>query len=565
MAAPKLLSSDGMLWPWPTDYDGRYICLSAERMYRSGFLKSAHAAQHLIIDNDNPKDDIHRRLKLNWAWEQRRLCRDAFNNKKLRRLEIDAYHTDQPARLNHYRSQSSHPVRLAFRLAYWRGRVHALEYIKQSYFDAGFPEHSGHRKWGYFHESMVIPWARKVADWANNPLDGKLYLPPDLIHQARQIAERERKWKPPAPVAKPKPAAMSAAVAAPKTITPAPLPASPAEIITISLADVEGKEIQWFWPNRIPAGMLTLLVGNPGVGKSFLTMYICAIVSTGRDWPDDKNTLAPGSVLLFSDEESLEYAIKPRLQSHGADCSKIFAVPHIRCADGHPEPFTIDEHIQLLREKLQKMPDCRVIIFDPITAYLGAVNANNNAEVRGALVGLQGLAQERNVTILGINHFSKKAELDAIHRILGSTGFVAAARAVWAVIQEKPDEHNPDPDPPRLLIPVKSNYSIAPTTLQFQIINKQVVFDKSSQRVDIDSILQQTKKKGGRQSNKKDAIADWLNERVGTEPVLADELQVEAESKGLTWSYVQKVANEIGIVKTKSAEHGGKSLWACGE
>ncbi|MBL7215217.1 MAG: AAA family ATPase [Phycisphaerae bacterium] len=332
------------------------------------------------------------------------------------------------------------------------------------------------------------------------------------------------------------------------------------EIITIVLSDVEGKEIQWFWPNRIPSGMLSLLVGNPGVGKSFLTMYICSRVSTGEDWPDAENAMEPGSVLLFSDEESLEYAIKPRLDAHQADCRKIFAVPHIKKEDGNPDSFTIDEHIQLLREHLEKMPDCRLIIFDPITAYLGAVNANNNAEVRGALIGLQSLAQEKNVTILGINHFSKKAELDAIHRILGSTGFVAAARAVWAVIQESYRDDF-EGEPGRLLIPVKSNYSIAPTALKFQIVDSQIVFEDGQHQINIDALLQNAKKKGGRQSNKKDAIATWLKERVGDEPVLADDLQAEAEGKGFAWSYVQKVATEIGIVKTKSAGHDGKSVW----
>jgi putative DNA primase/helicase len=252
------------------------------------------------------------------------------------------------------------------------------------------------------------------------------------------------------------------------------------------------------------------------------------------------------------------------LDAHKADCTKIFAVSHIKKADGKPDSFTIDEHTQLLREHLDQMPECRLIIFDPITAYLGAVNANNNAEVRGALIGLQSLAREKKVTILGINHFSKKADLDAIHRILGSTGFVAAARAVWAVIQDT-QENESDEEPARLLIPVKSNYSVAATTLKFQIEEGRVVFDDTEQRVNIDSILQRGKKKAGRQSNKKDAIVTWLRERIGNETVLADDLQNEGQEKGFTWSYIQKVANEIGIIKSKSDDHDGKSVWAFGD
>ncbi len=507
------IDRDGVLWPYPADPQERAVYIKAERQFRKGFLESALQAAKLTPDGDDPYVDIYERLKLNRIWQQRRQVKESPSD--------------------------------ASRLAYWRGRTHGLEYVQQAYYDTDFADRSEYNGWDYFHERLVKPWADEVKAWAEQPVDGRYILPPDLIYEAREIAKQEG-------------------------IEPSPLPKiavpacpSKSRIETIQLSDVEGKAIQWFWPNRIPAGMLSLLVGNPGVGKSFLTMYICAVVSTGRDWPDAANVLPPGSVLLFSDEESLEYAIKPRLDAHQADCTKIHAVPHIILPDGNPDSFTIDEHIQVLREHLASMPDCRLLIFDPITAYLGAVNANNNAEVRGALIGLQRLAQDSGVTVLGINHFSKKAELDAIHRILGSTGFVAAARSVWAVIQEKQDDDGDD-EPPRLLIPVKTNYSVAPTTLRFHLTDGRVVFDEGQHRVDIDSILQKAKKTGGQRANKKDEIAGWLSGRIGSETVLADELQAEAEAKGFTWSYVQKVATEVGVVKSKSTEHGGKSVWACG-
>ena len=331
------------------------------------------------------------------------------------------------------------------------------------------------------------------------------------------------------------------------------------EIITIVLADVEGKEIQWFWPNRIPSGMLSLLVGNPGVGKSFLTMYICSRVSTGEDWPDAENTMEPGSVLLFSDEESLEYAIKPRLDSHGADCTKIFAVPHIKKADGNPDTFSIDEHIQLLRDYLEDMPDCRLIIFDPITAYLGAVNANNNAEVRGALIGLQSLAQEKKVTILGINHFSKKADLDAIHRILGSTGFVAAARAVWAVIQESYRDDF-EGEPGRLLVPVKSNYSIAPTALKFQIVDGQIVFEDGQHQINIDALLQNAKqaKKSPNLNKAKEFLRGKLEGRAFE---LARDLIEEASAEDISKNILYKAKKELGVFDWKDG-FGGPVKWS---
>ena len=55
---------------------------------------------------------------------------------------------------------------------------------------------------------------------------------------------------------------------------------------------IESKAISWLWKHRIPAGRLSLLVGMPGVGKSYLTADMAARVSTGRPWPD--RGAAPG-------------------------------------------------------------------------------------------------------------------------------------------------------------------------------------------------------------------------------------------------------------------------------
>jgi uncharacterized protein YacL (UPF0231 family) len=73
--------------------------------------------------------------------------------------------------------------------------------------------------------------------------------------------------------------------------------------------------------------------------------------------------------------------------------------------------------------------------------------------------------------------------------------------------------------------------------------------------------MQQVKKKGGRQSNKKDAIADWLNERIGSDPVLVDDLKAEAEDKKFSWRQVQYVANDQGIKKDRVDGVGGKYGW----
>ncbi|MBI1826915.1 MAG: AAA family ATPase [Planctomycetes bacterium] len=73
------------------------------------------------------------------------------------------------------------------------------------------------------------------------------------------------------------------------------------EPVLVRLADVQPEPVSWLWPGRIALGKLTLIAGDPGLGKSFLTLDIAARVSCGSPWPDlrDKPN-PPGGVILLA-------------------------------------------------------------------------------------------------------------------------------------------------------------------------------------------------------------------------------------------------------------------------
>ena len=71
------------------------------------------------------------------------------------------------------------------------------------------------------------------------------------------------------------------------------------------LQDVEPKPLDWLWEGRIPLGKVTILAGDPGLGKSYTSLDIAARVSEGGAWPDGGN--APlGNVVIISAEDGLE-------------------------------------------------------------------------------------------------------------------------------------------------------------------------------------------------------------------------------------------------------------------
>ena len=60
-------------------------------------------------------------------------------------------------------------------------------------------------------------------------------------------------------------------------------PTTSAEIIRVS--SVQAQPIKWLWPSRMALGKVTMVAGNPGLGKSQFTTYLAAQVSTGGKWP----------------------------------------------------------------------------------------------------------------------------------------------------------------------------------------------------------------------------------------------------------------------------------------
>jgi putative DNA primase/helicase len=52
------------------------------------------------------------------------------------------------------------------------------------------------------------------------------------------------------------------------------------------LNELQPQSLDWLWPNRIPLAKLTLLIGDPGLGKSLLAADLAARVTTAAPWPD---------------------------------------------------------------------------------------------------------------------------------------------------------------------------------------------------------------------------------------------------------------------------------------
>jgi len=240
--------------------------------------------------------------------------------------------------------------------------------------------------------------------------------------------------------------------------------------VLVRLSDVQPESIRWLWPGRIAMGKLTLLCGDPGLGKSFVTLDLAARVSSGLPWPD--LPLLPndkGGVVLLNAEDDLADTIRPRLDAAEADVSRIASIQAVRriipTGQTQETDFDLTEDLIALEAAITQTPDCRLVVIDPLTAYLGKTDSHKNAEVRAVLARLFELASRHRVALLAVTHLNKASTLPAIYRAMGSLAFVAAARAVWAAVRDNDDETGRR----RLFVPIKNNLGTDETGLAYSL------------------------------------------------------------------------------------------------
>jgi len=323
-----------------------------------------------------------------------------------------------------------------------------------------------------------------------------------------------------------------------------------ATVCLTKAVDIESRTMTWLWPGRIPSNCLTLLIGDPGVGKSYLTSYIIGRITTGRHWPDLPDTPAQrGSVLLCAHEDCSSTVIKPRLEAHGADLSRVDLITHIQ--DGRDRPtFDLGKHLTGFIDAVQSVEDCRAVILDPLTAYLGDINANSNSEVRRVLTPVCEAAARLQVSIIGINHLNKRPDLGFLHRQLGSVGFVGQSRSVWAVLK-----HLADPDA-RVLLPVKANYTNGNVAgLVYRIHDNQVVFNGEPYQGSIEDFTN-----NGRRTNLATEAADWLTKRLKGGPVEVGALFKEGEKQGYSSRTLHRAKAKANIEASRTG-FGGPWIW----
>jgi putative DNA primase/helicase len=335
------------------------------------------------------------------------------------------------------------------------------------------------------------------------------------------------------------------------------------KLVMRRVSDIEMRPIRWLWRDRIALGKLCLLAGQPGLGKSQLTCALAALVSTGSPFPDGFQ--APvGSVVLLTCEDDPEDTIRPRLEAAGADTSKVHIIDVVTDVVGS-EVFArgvdLSRDVELLRTAVTRIGDVRLVVIDPISAFVGKVDAHKNHEVRGLLGPLASLAADRGPTIMMLAHLNKgNVDRNAMSRVNGSGAFVAAARSAWLVEKDPDDESGRR----RLMVPLKNNvgddktgfaYVLETVHLTSTIETSRVRFDGVAQMEAAELLSRQVTSPG--QLTQADESAEFLREFLAAGPQLSKDVARAAQAEGHSPKSIRRARERLGIFTRRSG--AGKS------
>lgn len=326
-----------------------------------------------------------------------------------------------------------------------------------------------------------------------------------------------------------------------------------ASLATKPFSAIKPERVNWLWPARIPLGKLTLIAGDPGLGKSMLTAFIAATVSTGRAWPD--GTYAPaGDVLMVNLEDGQADTTRPRLDAAGADVTRVHAADLVRHPDGTLRCMTLGD-VQPIADALDRMQKPRAVILDPVSAFMGSADSHVAAAVRGLLAPLAELAQRSGVAFILIAHLNKSSAQSAMNRINGSGAYVAACRSAWIVAKDKGDEAR------RLLLPLKNNLGPDQDGLAYRVTVAEngaprVEFEAEPVNIRADDALAAPGDDDGA-----DDRATFLRELLADEPLTAKDVKKAADDAGYPWRTVQRAMKKAGVI-SKRPGFGQPALWS---
>ena len=309
------------------------------------------------------------------------------------------------------------------------------------------------------------------------------------------------------------------------------------QLNAVDMDKVMEEPIDWLWPGVFAKGCISIVSGNPGLGKSQIMASICSIISNGGKWPVTGEKAKTGRAIYVTTEDDIAQDFRPRLYAADASMKRVTFIDSIFRGEKRLS-IDLQRDVPDLRNTLDSKPDTEVLILDPLHAFLPRADTNNDAKTRDALIPLGDLAKDYRIAILCVMHHNKsQKERGALMAIGGSVGFTGLARSVVSVYKDFADPTR------RIFKCIKNNkasdsfgasFRIEPYSYD-RIKTSRVSWESEPVDIDADDLV----------LGERDCAVSFLKDELVFGPLAAKELEKRAIAQEISMATLRRARTQL--------------------
>lgn len=311
---------------------------------------------------------------------------------------------------------------------------------------------------------------------------------------------------------------------------------------------------EWLATGFVPKAAVTLLVGDEGVGKSLLWVWLARHVTTGKPAPEyGIPARDPADVIVVATEDGWSDTVRPRLEVAGVDLDHVHVIATE--ADGSGSP-TFPDHMDLLENAA--VTPALIVVDAWLDTVPAGLSVRDPQQARQALHPWKELATTKGAAVLLLTHTNRVATANARDKY-GATAELRKKARMTLFAQA-------DPENAECMIvgPEKSNIARTREASRFRITAVQhfpptdeddgmvplLAYAGSAGKSSRELIAETFHGDGDDSSATTEAVA-WLTDYLSTGSVPSKTAKDDAAKKaGITERTLVRASKVIGVVST---------------